>query len=420
MSWTQERITTTLGDLDAPRADEAFWERVHNDLLTHEPDAQEITILMSPSDQPMAEVHALVRSPWRARWYIAASAAAALLITGLYAVGHSPDQTPEGSPSPRDVVLTDPLALSLDDQPRTAEPVVPRSEYVVVDLTELPEGWTATVNSASALMSPPTDSYRADYILWSPTGKQFVVIILSGGLMSAQGGTPVDINGHAGLQDHQVLSWEQERGVDVQVTPTELRYPDAAADLTAAGRSLTFESVRELPFVIIDPDATPFSTGAQFAGTLNGIRYVVRANPGPLRGMTVYAGDDPVAGIQEDRQSQPTDDPQTAGSVRIVGVAGYGVIVFGYTDPATAALRADLADGSTIQVPVLRNPGETYFALPVPLGVDVASLDFLDVRGDTLRTATMPTLPAYFGECCASAPWTTDVESASSSAPTTP
>ena len=124
--------------------------------------------------------------------------------------------------------------------------------------------------------------------------------------------------------------------------------------------------------------------------------------------------------MEEDRLSQPNDDPETEGSVNITGVTGYGVIVFGYTEPATAALRANLANGDTIQVPVLRNPGQTYFALPIPLGVEVTTLDFLDVSGATLRTATMPSLPTDFGHCCASAPWTTDPQQTSTPSPPQP
>ncbi|MEQ1874761.1 MAG: hypothetical protein ABL953_13685 [Ilumatobacteraceae bacterium] len=405
MTWTQERIASALSDLDAPKVDEAFWNRVRADLL-RESDGDEVRVVMSPSDRPMATVHALVRSPWRVRWYVAASAVLAVLIAGLYAVGRSADPSPAASPRPADVVLTDLLSLSLDDLPRTGEPAVSESDYVVPDLAELPDGWTATLDSAFGIMQPP-GRYVSYYSLVSPTGISYSVNVTAGLPPMPESGETVDINGHSGWQENNHVWWEQEPDVLVAVTRERTVAPDET-ELTLAARSLSFASVTELPIVAIDPNAVPPTKVAQFAGTLNGIRYAVQARTGPLRGIWVYAGDQAGAGVAEDRLSQPTDDPQTAGSVNIAGVAGYGVIVFGYTEPATAGLRANLADGSTIQVPVLRNPGETYFALPIPLGVEVVTLDFLDVDGGTLRTATMPTdLPAYFGHCCASAEWTT-------------
>ena len=146
----------------------------------------------------------------------------------------------------------------------------------------------------------------------------------------------------------------------------------------------------------------------------------MNANTGPLRGIRVSVGDQgSIGGVENDRLSQPTDDPETSGGVNLVGVPGYGTIAFGYTEPAAAALRANLADGSNVQVPVLRNSGETYFALPIPLGVEVTTVVFLDDAGAPLRSAIMPSLPAYFGHCCASAPWSTDLQPTSASSTTT-
>jgi hypothetical protein len=238
--------------------------------------------------------------------------------------------------------------------------------------------------------------------------------------MKPDDGTAVDVNGHNGLLGTNSMWWEQQPGVGVTVGYRSDAASAAAGDLLDVARSVAFVTVKELPIADIDADATPSLTGADFAGMLNGAPYTVSTSPGPLRGIRVVVGDKDGGGIEDDRLSQPTDDPAGAGEVHIVGVAGYGVIAFGYTEPATAALRANLANGSTVQVPVVRNPGETYFALPVPLGVDVTTLDFLDGTGETLRTATMPSLPAYFGHCCAGAPWTTDVEpNPTSSTPTT-
>ncbi|MCE9621896.1 MAG: hypothetical protein K8R99_06100 [Actinomycetia bacterium] len=407
MTWTHDRVATALRGFDAPAADDAFWERVRSGLLVRESDPEKIALVMSPPDQPMEHVHALVPSPWRARWYVAACAAAALLIAGLYAVGHNPRQTPAASPTSIDPVLTDPpFWISLDDQPRTAAPVVSDVDYVVPDLTQLPQGWTASLFTAFGLFAP--SGYYFTYSVVSPTGT-YQVNVSSGLSPKPENGDPVDIKGHAGLQTTRQVWWEQEPGVDVTVSqPRGSVVPESGADdLTDVARSLTFVSTKELPIRTIDPDAVPSSKVAQFIGTLSGIQYAVQANTRALRGIFVYAGDELIGGVEEDRLSQPTDAPQTAGDVNIAGVAGYGVIVFGYTDPATAGLRANLADGSKVQVPVLRNPGETYFALPIPLGVEVTSLDFLDDSGDTLRTAIVPTFPAYFGHCCASAQWAT-------------
>lgn len=397
MSWTQERITAALSNLDSPTVDAAFWERVRDELLTHESGYEEIPLLMSSSGQPIERVPALVPSPWRARWYVAACAAAALLIASLYAIGHDPEQSPAASPTSIDVVATDPpFWISLDDQPRTAAPVVSDIDYVVPDLSRLPDGWTASLITAFGLFAP--SGYYSTYSVVSPTGT-YQVNVTSGLSPKPENGDPVDINGRAGLQTTRQVWWEQERGVGVTVSQPRgsVVSESWADDLTAVARSLTFISTKELPIRTIPPNAVPTSKVAQFIGTLNGIRYAVQANTRPLRGIFVYAGDEFIGGVEEDRLSQPTDDPQTAGTVNIAGVAGYGAIAFGYTEPATAGLRANLADGTTVQVPVLRNPGETYFALPIPLGVEVTSLDFVDEDGHTLRTAIVPTLPAYFG-----------------------
>jgi hypothetical protein len=327
------------------------------------------------------------------------------------------DQAPGDSPTRTDIVLTDPLSLTLDDQPRTASPPVPQSQYVVPDVTQLLPGWTASEKTAFSIISPPDNGYRVIYSLVSPTGASYSVDVMAG-ISMKYGEIAVDINGHEGLLSNNSVWWEQQPGVGVTVS----HGPDSAStasaeDVIDVARSVAFATVTQLPLVPIDTDIEPVLSGADFAGTLSGVRYAVTTNSGPLRGIRVIVGKDPVAGLEDDRLSQPTDDPATAGTVDLVGVAGYGAIVFGYTEPATAALRANLANGSTIHVPVLRNPGETYFALPVPLGVEVTTLDFLDITGATLRTATMPSLPADFGHCCAGAPWTTDVKPGPSSSP---
>ena len=335
-------------------------------------------------------------------------------------IGHAPNQTPGDSPSGIDIVLSDPLSLTLDDEPRTVAPAVPQFEYVLPDVTQLPPGWTASEETAFGLNLPPDNGYRATYLLTSPAGESYSVDVMAGLSMKPDGGTAVDVNGHNGLLDTNNVWWEQEPGVGVTFERRSATASAAAeGDLIDAARSVAFVTVSELPIADIEADAAPSLTGADFAGMLNGVHYTVSTSPGPLRGIRVVVGDKDGGGIEDDRLSQPTDEPAGAGSVNIVGVAGYGVIAFGYSEAATAALRANLANGSTIHVPVLRNPGETYFALPVPLGVDVTTLDFLDDTGATLRTAIMPSLPAYFGHCCANAPWTTDLQSASTPAPPT-
>lgn len=415
MSWTQERITSALSQLDAPTGDAAFWERVHTDLLGCEPELEQTTDLVSFIDLPMTEVQKLLRYPRRTRWYVAAGAAAAVLIAGLYVVGHASNETPQGNASSTHIVLTDPLSLTLDDQPRTTAPAVSHSEYVLPDVTKLPPGWTATEQSAFSFIWQPNDGYRAVYSLVTPTAATYRVDVTAGLDPQPDNGTRIDINGHDALQNANSVWWRQEPGVGVTVTTTS---ESAAVDLTNAARGLVFATVNELPLVAIDTEAQPHESEADFAGTLNGVHYAVSTNSGPLRGIRVSIADQgESAGVYDDRLSQPTDEPQAAGTVNIDGVAGYGVIVFGYTEPATAALRANLANGSTIQVPVLRNPGETYFVLPVPLGVEVTTLDFLEAAGTTLRTATMPTLSPSFGSCCANAPWTTDVQPGSDAAP---
>ena len=421
MSWTQERVSSALSRLDTPTTNEDFWERVGSDLLVREPDLEAATSLALPQGPPMAEVGPFVRSGQRSRGYLVMGAAAAVLLAGLYLIGRPPDRTPEESPTHSEIVLTDPLSLSLDDMPRTAAPRVPQSEFVVPDVTEVLPGWTVTEESAFGILLPPDNGYRAIYSLVSPTGASYSIDVRAGLSMKPDRGSAVDINGHAGLQVTSEVWWEQQPGIEVTVSHAlGAASPVAIPELIDAARGVVFTTVKELPIVPIDPATEPVRVGAQFAGTLSGIRYTVAANSGPLRGIFVSVGDQGVGGVADDRSSQPTNDPQTAGSVNITGVTGYGVIVFGYTEPATAALRANLANGDAIQVPVLRNPGETYFALPIPLGVEVITLDFLNDTRETLRTATMPILPAYFGHCCAMAPWTTELAPATPTSGTTP
>jgi hypothetical protein len=417
MTWTDERMMAALGNLDAPTTDEAFWARVHSDLLTCHPDLESTTSEVLLKEHPLSHVERFRRSPGRGRGYLTVAAAAAVLVAGLYWIGRAPDRTPASTPVPSNVVLTDPLSLSLDDQPRTATPQSSESDFVVLDLAKLPSGWTGTETSAG-VMWPPENAYRTVYSLVGPKGESYSVNIIVGLSLKPDSGIQIDINGHEGLQNASNVWWEQERGVGVTVS----RAPVAGDDgdgIVEAARVLAFATVEELPIVRIDPAAEPSRTGAQFAGTLNGAKYAAYPSTGPLRGILVSVGDGGGAGVDNDRLSQPTDDPETSGGVNILGVPGYGGIAFGYTVPGVAALRANLADGSTVQAPVLRNPSETYFALPIPLGVEVTTLDFLDDAGAPMRSAIMPTLPAYFGNCCASAPWSTDVGPDSPSSTTT-
>ncbi len=91
------------------------------------------------------------------------------------------------------------------------------------------------------------------------------------------------------------------------------------------------------------------------------------------------------------RLSQPDNSP--AWYAALVGVGKPGAVVVGFTPPTVATVSPELSTGETVTLPVDQRSHETWFAAPLPTGLSPAAFIFRDALENTIRIATVPTVP---------------------------
>jgi hypothetical protein len=117
----------------------------------------------------------------------------------------------------------------------------------------------------------------------------------------------------------------------------------------------------------------------------------VDVSPDGLRSAFIFVAGQSIAGFSNDRLSQPDDGP--AWYATIVGTGTPGAVVVGFAPPTVVAVNLELGTGETVALPVVQQANETWFAAPLPTGLDPVDFVFLDGVGHLLRTVNVPTIP---------------------------
>jgi hypothetical protein len=339
-----------------------------------------------------------------------ALAAAAVVGGGLVGVvlverggGDSePKPTVPADATPVVPVIGDRFGISLDAAPRAA-PVATDVTFEVVDAEGMAKaGWSVTDVTAGAVLTyddGPANGYHYQATVESPDGLRFRLGIERDALMNEPGpaDTRVDIDGDpgwiAGEAPLPMVTWshgERTASLQAQRAVVDERV------LVAAAAAIEFAEVDALPAGDVASRGEQLAASdlddAVLGGTVGGVPWAAEVDPGSLRSIRVAtpAG---ASAMGSDRLSQPTDDPATGVEMSIAGVPGHGAIAYGLAPPAATVVHA-VVDGAVVGVlPLHRRPGESFFAVPIPDGLVVSRLDFVDDAGGEVGSRDVPAIP---------------------------
>jgi hypothetical protein len=366
---------------------------------------------------------------------LALAAASVLVIAGLVAVNAirsalSPDTAPlaslpEANLTPIDLAADD---LSLDDWITTPTPDAPTPTWTVLDVTALPPGVVLVSQAGSVSLVPPIDppseassdiptshQYRAQ-LRDDTTDIVFDVAVSSSQFvgpchsliddMNAATDSPgagdagsdisrADVNGINAAVSGSLVCWMPAPGVIASVEAVGASSPDDLESSVVLARQLMFTDTEQLPQPVVpgEPGAAPDS--AEFSGTLNGIPWSATVSASAVPSMNTYVDGRFIGAFSSDRLSQPTDTPGAeVGHLSLDAVPGKGAIAYGYTAPEVRTVRASNRTGNSVVLATFPRELETFFAVPIPDGVTIDTLDFLRSDGSIYATATIGPLPS--------------------------
>ena len=374
------------------------------------------------------------REPRRVLPALAGLAAAALVVVGgLVAVSAaqnrtSPAAVPLGSLPPANLtsaldVSTD--ELSLDVWIGQASNEAPAANWTVVDVSALPEGVELTSEEGNVLLGLPFDEtgpqtgsmvathqYRAE--LHDGNDIRFSVAVTSNKLgpctqLLEEMGTVATREPDPG-DDSGVIARVDINGIDAAVSGSMVCWmvtPEAVASVEKLGasspgdtdasvelaRQVTFTQVAQLPQQSWPTESALGPAAAQFRGTLNGVPWAATVNPSSLRSMSTFIDGQASGAFSNDRLSQPTDAPAGAGEVSLDAIPGKGAIVYGYVSPEVLTVRVTNSNADSLVLATFQRELETFFAVPIPDGVTIDTLEFLRADGTTYATATIGPIP---------------------------
>ena len=364
----------------------------------------------------------------------ALAAAGVLLIAGLVAVNAirstpSPGTVPlaslpEANLTPIDLTADD---LSLDNWITTPSPDAPTPTWMVLDVAALPPGVELVSQAGSVLLTPPIDApsettsdlpvshqYRAQ-LRDDNTGTVIDVAVSSSQMggpcnslidgMNATATDPpaggdagsnisgADVNGINAAVSGSLVCWMPAPGVIASVEVMGSSSPDDLESSLVLARQLTFTDTARLPQPVAPGQPGPAPDSAEFIGTLNGIPWSATVSASALRTMNTYIDGRPSGAFSNDRLSQPVDTPAGTGELSLDAVPGKGAIAYGYTAPAVRTVRAINSTGDSVVLATFPRELETFFAVPIPDGVTIDTLEFLRSDGSIYATATIGPLP---------------------------
>ena len=388
-----------------PPTRDRFWEDLTVHLVEHSSSglAPWATDGRPPSVLARVQTHRPSRRrPLRVMLLIAAPLV--LVVTGLVwlssrdkssPAGPGPDQTQptvvdSGRPNQ---TITRPDALDLDPWLINAPawPPRPAGPYLVFDVNKLPSGWTVkSVTSGNTLRIPfIAGSYRWTAELDSPGGEQFIVNI-SNDLPRAplaDSPTPVDVRGHDGTQSDFAIDWNETDTVSAEVRAADRASRQSALDLANALVTTTVDDLTGEPIPDAPEVVSPVSQPNTLQGSIGKLPWFVGVDSPGTGDMFLYldgrlsVGSFSTAGA--DQPSTPYFDVEFAG-------VHAGVMIVGTAPASVASVRAELSDVTTIDLPIAPRIGGTAFAVPVPDGLDLVAVDFLDTQGTVVHRMLVP------------------------------
>lgn len=371
--------------------------------LSNAPAAETAEEIMGRADAIEVDIESRDRRRRPTPALIAISVAAAVAV-GLIAMTVSRDHevVPGKQPPSTDqpISITDPLSIDLDALVQATSAAetgaAPTRTYLLPDLGSLPSGWSIISRSGGNSPRPNVTgdipAFQWIVTLRSPAGARFRVFvqnILSIGPLPGDqtvklpDGTPARL-GEMGLV------WNLGSGAQISIQRGDANRDDD--QLIELARQLHYIEVDHLP---LDPPATvdgsPGTSLATFAGRIGGAPWQVRIPASDLRSAFVYLAGQSVYGFGNERVSQPNVSP--AWYALLVGVGTPGAVVVGFTPPTVTTVSLELRTGETVTLPVDQRANETWFAAPIPAGLGPAAFIFRDALGNTIRLASMPTIP---------------------------
>jgi hypothetical protein len=405
-----------LDTLPTPPPGPGFWTLLHEELVL----VQQSRTSTSGVDRIVVRA---VREPRRdgarTRWLLAAAVVILLVIgaVAVFAVTRRGTVEPAGH---HDGMIDDPRSIDLDPWRRPAA-IPPRDvggPYQLFDLRHLPPGWS--VNPASidgdgydSIDALAEVDYRWHALVSTSEGQSVSVDVLAPGVgvdpitLMAQRGAPSTVPSSMPTSPQDAVVdpspgggiWWLERGVVVVVHWTDEPRVEQATELAAALVPLESDS---LGGTLLTPAAEPAEP--LFAGTVDGARWwVASSSTSAADGSsdaTVVLGSAVAAPETEGDLVTVAVDGVLVSSATTRGAIsgdtaldGHGRLYLGRTEQSLASMRVVLSDGVTITLPVVHDDDTTWFAVPVPAGLDVATLDYVDVDGKVLRSRHLPLNP---------------------------
>ena len=380
MTITDEQLSDALRRLADEPSSDAFWDELRVNLSTVATDAPDdgADVDADADDHPMIPVEG--RSA-RWRWLAAAAVVALIVTTAALVASRSPAHRTTSAQRPS-TVLHDPLAVDLDSwvDPNLHWPPEAPDSYPIFDLSDLPAGWQVLEQSGTGRFDGPASAYMWTAQLSLPDGGLVWTSVSTVNAPTPAASAPtadtVDINGHPAQVGDGGLTWWLTGDVGVQV----LGFNMTTDELIEAARALHTVESPTLPTSVPANAAVP--TDAIIAGKVGGITWSAKATP--TGALLVRAGD-----------TVEATTAATGSAIIEVGVPGHGVVVAGDGPSTMQSVRVELSDGTTITVPAAAVGAHTWFAVPIPAGLDVIALSPLDAAGTTRGRTTLPAFSPY-------------------------
>jgi len=295
-----------------------------------------------------------------------------------------------------DLVIDDLRAIDLDNLRGSGEPAGTASRsYLVLDASRLPDGWAATEQGFSLLdvEDPPGHEYIYSAAITTDDEHELVLEFPLVGSPSTSGGpTGLSINGAAAEFDGYGVVWSPDGD---HVARLGARPKLSTDDLVTAAQALTFRTTSTLP--VAEEASSVSRDPITLGGSLDGVAWSAYVEPTPLRTMWLSVDGARGGGFENTRDSQPSDAIYYGVEASLSGVPNRGAIVYGYCAPTVATIEARLDDGTVVQIATYRRELESWFAVPIPDGVVVDTLTFVNEDGSTLATYSVPPLPPQLG-----------------------
>lgn len=328
-----------------------------------------------------------------------------------------PDETTMPVPEAPGTPTGDIVGLSLDDWIGLSAARTPEPSWEILNTAALPDGVKLIDQSGSVILGPPAGVTQGGSALMyryvahlrdsNDTDLTMMVSSMDAGPctmptdqlgtgtqdQTAPADTTIDINGTNATLAGSRVCWELSPGVFASIEIVGSTQPSDAAASTELARQVGFVDVERLPRVTAPFTGSVAPRIGDFGGTVNGVPWLATIDPSSLRTMNIYANGRALGGFENDRLSQPNDIPAETGELTLTGIPGAGAVIYGYLSPEVVAVRVTNDNADTVELAVLQRRLETFFAVPIPEGVTVETLEFLRADGSDYASAAIDPLP---------------------------